>query len=91
MKHIVLTAIGCEPCRQFEQYLIANKTTSWLWLFSHIRPDMFEELGVKSTPTIVAQVGKNEYHVRAVGLQDCIEYHQTWKLPSSIITGDEEE
>lgn len=93
MKHIVLTTIGCQPCKQLEAYLIANQTTSWSWIYHHIRPELFDVLAVSSTPTIVAQVGANEYKVMAIGLQDCIEYHRVWKHPSSIIdvTKEEEE
>ena len=90
IKHYVLTTIGCQPCKQFEAYLIANNTTTWVWLYHHIQPELFDLLNVKATPTIVAQVGEKEYHVRAIGLDDAVKYHQTWKHPSSIAYDEQE-
>jgi hypothetical protein len=90
MKHIVLTTIGCQPCKQLEAYLIANQTTSWSWVYHHIRPELFDVLAVSSTPSLVAQVGPNEYKLVAVGLQECIDYHRVWKHPSSIVHNEQE-
>ena len=90
-RHMVLTTIGCQPCKALEAYLNANNTNTWQWVYHHIQPDLFDTLKVHSTPTIVKQTGPLHYEVMATGLDESILYHKQWLHPSSIVTGDEEE
>jgi len=90
-QHLILTSIGCVACKHLEAYLIGQKTTTWKWIYHHIKPDLFDALHITSTPTVITQVGQNEYRIVAIGLQEAIDYHRKWRLPSSIITGGEEE
>lgn len=84
MSYIVLSKKRCLPCRNLHD-LLQVMELDWPVIWHHDDPSFFDKLGIMSVPTLIKEVGDNEYKIMAIGMPE-IKNHI-----DNINTNEEEE
>ena len=90
MRFELFTTENCTPCKGIIAYLNAQyPELEYSLIYHHIRPDLFQSLGVRATPTLVG-----DGQILALGYDNIITYVKglTWfDVSENVVVGDEEE